>query len=378
MTLCPAALHDPVTGNTRRVNVAWDKSFGGSLRIEDSEGNPLSIASGDLTLTSGGWSGNAVTFAWQSEGKTWAVTLDDPQALARLAQELPPQFLTLIAQWQGKSRRSTFWSSTALLIAAVLALLPLLVLLTLFIMRDRMIDIVISRLPPGIDAEIGEVVKQQIAASGKVVKEGPAIDAVRATGQRLVSHLPNRDFAFRFEVVNDKSVNAFAAPGGLVVVHTGLLARAASADQLAGVLSHEIHHVTRRHSLRQLLYSFGLTTTLSWSIGIPDGIAVTLAGAAADLSGLKFSREQETEADRGGVDLLQRARLPASGLQSFMDVLAAEKGSVPSFLSTHPADQERSEMLGRIIAEHGEWETEPLAIDWNAVQRNATELMNKK
>jgi predicted Zn-dependent protease len=242
----------------------------------------------------------------------------------------------------------------------------------LFLLRDNIINFVIARMPPGVvDAQIGDLVHRQLLASGKIVKDGPAVDAVRVVSQRFVPHLPTQDFTFRFEVVNDKSVNAYAAPGGLVVVHTGLLARATSVDQLAGVLAHEMTHVTRRHSLRQIIYNQGLTTTLQWVIGVPDGVAVTIAGAAANLSGLKFSREQETEADRGGIELLQKARLPASGLPSFLEILAQEKGNVPSFLSTHPAGEERSATLEKLITERGQWETEPLALDWEAVQRDA-------
>ena len=97
-----------------------------------------------------------------------------------------------------------------------------------------------------------------------------------------------------------------------------------------------------------------------------------------NLSGLKFSREQETEADRGGVELLQKAHLPATGLQSFFEELARDKGQVPTFLSTHPADAERSATLQRLIAERGSWEIEPLAIDWETVRRDAEEQIQKK
>jgi beta-barrel assembly-enhancing protease len=315
----PAVLHDPA-GITRRVRVAWNPALNGSLRVDDSGGTSRDIVATDLSLTRGGWSGNAINFSWQQEGQTWAVTVDDPQAVAQLAKELPSQFSGQIAAWQKQSKRSERWSATVLTIAGLLTFLPLLVLVALFMMRDRILDAVIAKMPTSIDTQIGELMHQQLVASGDLVKDGPALEAVRTVGQRLVTHLPQHDFNFRFEVTNDPSINAFAAPGGVVVVHTGLLAKATSADQLIGVLGHEVTHVTRRHSLRQIVYDLGLTTTLRWLLGVPDGVADTIAGAAANLSGLKFSREQETEADRGGVELLQKARcnrslmcLPKSG-----------------------------------------------------------------
>jgi predicted Zn-dependent protease len=256
-------------------------------------------------------------------------------------------------------------------------LLPLFVLIALFVMRDRILDIVLQRLPTRIDAEISRLMHENLVGSGQMVKEGAAVEALHVISQRLLPYLPKEDFTFRFEVVNDRSVNAFAAPGGLIVVHTGLLAKATSADQVVGVLGHEITHVTRRHSLRQILYDMGLSTTLRWLIGIPDGAADTLAGAAANLSGLKFSREQETEADTGAIDLLEKARLPARGLQSFFEMLA-DGGSIPSFLSTHPAGKERAILLQKAISERGQWDVEPLDIDWEAVRRDAEERMKSK
>lgn len=374
----PAVLHDPVSGTTRRVTVSWNSVLHGSLHVEDSAGASRNIAVTDLSLSRGGWRGDAINFSWQDEGQTWAVTVDDPQVVTQFTKELPSHFAGQIITWQKQSKRGERWSATILMIAGLVTLLPLLFLIMLFMMRDRILDAVIARMPTSVDARIGELVHQQLLLSSELVKEGPAVEAIRAVSQRFLPHLPKQDFHFRFEVVNDKSVNAFAAPGGLVVVHTGLLAKATSVDQLVGVLGHEITHVTRRHSLRQMVYDLGLTTTLRWLLGVPDGVADTIAGAAVNLSGLQFSREQETEADRGGVELLQKARLPATGLQSFFEILAREKGQVPTFLSTHPADNERSATLQRLVAERGQWTVEPLMIDWDAVRKDAEERMKGK
>jgi beta-barrel assembly-enhancing protease len=373
----PAVLHDP-QGTTRRVTVAWNSAVNGSLHIEDATGPPRDIPAAQLSLTRGGWSGAAINFVWQQEDQAWAVTVDDPQAVAHLVKELPSQFSAQIVAWQKQSKRSERWSASVLTIVGLFTLLPLLLLIVLFLMRDRILDAVIAKMPTSIDAQIGELMHQQLVASGDLVKDGPALEAVRTVGQRLVVHLPTHDFNFRFEVINDPSINAFAAPGGVVVVHTGLLAKATSSDQLVGIVGHEVTHVTHRHSLRQIVYDLGLTTTLRWLLGVPDGIADTIAGAAVNLSGLKFSREQETEADRGGVELLRKARLPATGLPSFFDVLAQERGNIPSFLSTHPADKERSATLQRLIAERGQWEIEPLVIDWEVVRQDAEARVQQK
>ena len=372
----PATLHDP-QGMTRQATVTWNAALNGSLHVEDTAGQTHDVPAAQISLTRGGWRGDAITFAWEEDGRLWAVTIADLYAVAQLAKELPPPLASQILAWQKQSKRSERWSATILTFFGLLAFLPLLLLIALFLMRDRILDAVVAKMPTSIDARIGDLTYAQLGQFGELVNEGPAFEAVRTVGQRLVAHLPKHDFNFRFVVINDSSINAFAAPGGVVVVHTGLLAKATSIDQLVGVLGHEVTHVTRRHSLRQMIYDLGLSTTLRWLLGVPDGVADTIAGAAVNLSGLKFSREQETEADRGGIELLQNARLPATGLQSFFNMLAQERGSVPSFLSTHPADKERSATLQRLIAERGQWTVEPLVIDWDAVRKDAEARVKK-
>ncbi|MGH2669412.1 MAG: M48 family metallopeptidase, partial [bacterium] len=187
----------------------------------------------------------------------------------------------------------------------------------------------------------------------------------------LLAGAPGHPFTFRFEVLRDRSINAFAAPGGLVVVHTGLLVEARSADELAGILAHEITHVFARHSLRQLLFQLGLTASVRLVLGMPEGVADSIASAVVSLGSLRFSRDQERDADRGGVELLTRARLPATGLQSFFDRLARQEGAVPALISTHPPSAERVAALQRLLDEHGSRTVEPLELDWGAVRRDA-------
>ena len=369
-----AVLHDPLTGKSRRVRLTLSPRFQGTLSIEDNSENPTSpieIAVSDLSFSRGGWRGDAITVTWEREGRTWALTVDDPPTIAGLVKDLPPAYSKQIRGWQKQSARDRRWSVGAQTVGALLFLLPFLLVIAFFVMRDRIVDFVVARIPTSVDSEIGERMYRRLAGSGNLVEDGPAVDALRAVSRRFIPHLPTKDFAFRFEVVNDASVNAFAAPGGLVVVHTGLLAKATSVDELAGVLSHEIVHATRRHSLRQIIYDLGLTTTISWVFSIPEGASVTIAGAAMNLSELKFSRDQESEADAGGVELLEKAKLPAGGLQSIFEMLTRETADIPAFLSTHPADEQRLASLEKLVSERGPWNVESLTIDWAAVRLDA-------
>lgn len=373
----PALLYDPVTGVSRRVLVAWKPGPEGGLCLDDAQGGGRTIPVAALSLARGGWRGDAVHLTWDDAGRSWAVTIDDPRALAQLMTVLPAHFATQIAAWRVEATRGQRRTAVAFLGLAILALLPLLVLGALYIFRDQLIDAVIPRLPTSVDVRLGELAYQQIERAGQLVHEGPAVHAVRELGERLGAVVPASPFRFRFEVLNDPSVNAFAAPGGLVVVHTGLLATVSSIDQLSGVLAHEVSHIVHRHTLRQMVFELGLTTSLRWLFGAPDSVADTIAAAALKLSALRFSREQESEADAGAVELLHEARLPATGLQQFFDDLAREHENLPALLSTHPPSAERSSALQRMIEERGPWQIAEPSIDWAVVRRDATAHLQK-
>jgi predicted Zn-dependent protease len=147
-------------------------------------------------------------------------------------------------------------------------------------------------------------------------------------------------------------VNAFAAPGGLVVVHTGLLLKPLQSTNSREFESRDCP-CHKKALPAQIIYDLGLTTTISWVFSIPEGASVTIAGAAMNLSELKFSRDQESEADAGGVELLEKAKLPAGGLQSIFEMLARETADIPAFLSTHPADEQRLATLEKLVSERG-------------------------
>jgi predicted Zn-dependent protease len=224
-----------------------------------------------------------------------------------------------------------------------------------------------------VDAQIGEIALQQVRVSHRLQQGGPAVDSVRAIGERLVAAAgpAAQGHRFRFEVAEDATPNAFAAPGGLIVVHTGLLTAARGPDEVAGVLAHEVMHVTLRHSMRQLVLRAGVGAGVQLLVGSPEGAAGVLTAAASNLATLGFSREQEREADSSGLDLLERAALPPDGLVEFFGRLATESGAPPALLSTHPAPNDRSSRLRAEIARRGAWPVRPLAVDWPAVQAAA-------
>lgn len=361
-------LHDPVSGNARRVTVVADTT---GLRLS-AESVDRQVRWPAVSVSGGGWDGRSLHLTWEEEaGQTWALTLD-ADAARLLAPSLPAGLAVEVGgllQTAGRHeqrRRLTLPS-----IAFVFVVLPLLALLSVYLMRDRLIDAVLRRLPTSVDTEVGQLVHTQVTGSKTLVKDGPAVDAVRLIGSRVAAAAPPHTFTFRFEVIRDPTLNAFAAPGGVVVVHTGLLAAAESADEVAGVLAHEVTHVLHRHSMRQMVFAAGLGGAFQLLVGSPEGAVGALTGAALDLTSLSYGRDQERDADRGGLDLLQQAKLPPQGMVSFFKKLKEQGGTPPAFLSSHPPSEERMQGLADEIARRGAWTVEPLTVDWAAVRASA-------
>jgi predicted Zn-dependent protease len=144
-------------------------------------------------------------------------------------------------------------------------------------------------------------------------------------------------------VIKEKELNAFALPGGNIVVHDAILKEMNSYEELAALLGHEASHISERHSLRNLFRTFSRKMFLSLLIGNNAGIAGVLVDQADALKGLEYSRELETEADNKGIDLMTKNKIDANGMVSLMKLLqSSERGDEPSaFLSTHPVFKER-------------------------------------
>jgi beta-barrel assembly-enhancing protease len=362
-------LHDPETGASRRVELAHDPSVP-VLVLKDGT-YERRVRADAVSLRTGGWQGTSLHLEWEEEGRRWAVTVENASAEA-LSAALPEPLAAQARDLVGGALRATRSRTRRTAIAlALFVVVPLLLVLAAYLFREQILDAALARLPTSVDAQVGQLVYEQVRVSGQLVESGPAVDAVQALGTRLVAAAPSHPHQFQFHVVRDPSLNAYAAPGGMVVVHTGLLSKADGPDAVAGVLAHEIVHVLHRHSMRQMAFRTGLTGAVQLLVGSPSGAAGVLADAATDLTSLGFSRDQERDADRGGLDLLQKAHLPGEGLVRFFDVLQREGGTPPALLSSHPPSRERSAFLAAEIARRGTWTVEPLTVDWAAVKAQA-------
>lgn len=144
-----------------------------------------------------------------------------------------------------------------------------------------------------------------------------------------------KDFDWQVKIIkDDKTLNAFAVPGGHLYVYTGLIKFLDSEDQLAGVMGHEIAHAALRHSTKQMTKLYGLDAVRQLVTGRKD--AKMVEQMALSLASLKFSRKHEAEADEHSVHYLCGSNLNAAGAAGFFKKIQDKSGTPPEFLSTHP------------------------------------------
>ena len=209
---------------------------------------------------------------------------------------------------------------------------------------------------------MGREAQQQVRKTVPVLADAQVAGYVTRLGKALAARAPGPKYPYTFSIANTRALNAFALPGGPVWIHRGILNAAGTEAQLAGVIAHEIAHVAQRHAAEQIttqLIANGFLGLLGAVLGNEPGGARTAQAGARILAGgylLTFSRDDEREADRVGLDLLHRAGWDPRGMAEFMDVLrraqGRDPGSVEVFLSTHPAPAERAVALRRLAAKY--------------------------
>jgi len=210
---------------------------------------------------------------------------------------------------------------------------------------------------------LGRMVMRGLRESGQVVEDPEINEYMQSLGLRLSSLAQDGNRSFNFFLVRDPAINAFALPGGFIGVHSGLLMETANESELAGVLAHEIAHVTQRHIARRL-ESQSRTNLVSAAAMLAAILLGGIAGGDAPMAGasavqglaiqqqINFTRENEYEADRVGIGVLAAAGFDPNAMPAFFDTMGRRTqlgpNNVPELLQTHPVTSARiAESKGR-------------------------------
>lgn len=211
------------------------------------------------------------------------------------------------------------------------------------------------------EAELGKKIRASIKSSFPTVDDPEVVGYITGIMDRLMAAAPPQPFEFSISVVRHNAINAFAAPGGNLFLFTGLILAMDHESEMAGVLAHEIAHATQRHIAGRIaqMQKVSLLSLAGAVLGAflgGDAGPALMAGsmAAGQAAQLSYSRADESDADHVGMGYLIRAGYPPRGMVGAFEKIRRQQwivgSSIPTYLSTHPAVQERITGLNTRIA----------------------------
>jgi predicted Zn-dependent protease len=324
-------------GRTAEMSQAVVRLGGSALTVHGARGEVLADWSyRDLRLLEQVYAGQPVRLLSKQGGDARLVVRD-------------PGFLDSLSRHSRHLRVHNMQKSRALPRALGWGIATVATLVGLYFGLPILAEPVAALMPLSWEERMGQNVRSQaLALFGRNSKEcvspqGKA--AIDSLVQRLAATVETR-YRFNVIVIDSQLVNAFAAPAGYIVVFRGLLEKATSAEEVAGVVAHEMGHVIERHGTEAIIRQLGMNAILGAMLGDASGVGSTAADIGSQLAVLSYGRAAEREADRVGVDMLNKADIRGAGLVGFFQRVGKESGGddrgVLRYLGTHPPTGERA------------------------------------
>ena len=366
MSQSPNALyfgeHLPATGIPCHVEVTPE-----SLRVtsKDQMHPEEQVPYDGMAVAAGGLDHDHLVASWDAGASARSVFLKDSALIVAFRRCAPSDLAAHLERTARQVRRSRSQHRAIWAVAV-----GFLVGLGLFFWfgSDLLVQWAVTRIPVEWEEKLGTVAYREALAGKVVVKEGPAVEAVQEMTKRLTATIVDNPYKFEMSLVSHDVVNAFALPGGHVVVFTGLLKKAESGEEVAGVLSHEISHVLERHGVERIVKQLGIVAVAAILFGDQQGLIGLAQQLGVELLTLRFSREQETEADLVGLHLLYDARIAPDGMIRFFERLSERDRDHVELFSTHPMSALRAARLKAEIGLIPRRAPEPFGFQWSAVQ----------
>ena len=340
----------------------------------------LRVPTQQLTANVGGFEHDALFLNWSNTLTNVNGELTQQQYSLKSASEqdakqiyatAPAHLLDGVNAWRSRNRSlKLMWRSIGSVCAAAL-----LSVLLLWWQYDHVMDFVVAKIPISTEESFSKAALQGIKAEGNEIESGAAVDAVKNIGGRLTV---GSKYKYQWLVIKSNEVNAYAMPGGVVVVNSALIEKADNADELAAVLAHEVQHVEKRHSLKNMVTTAGWAAALAIVAGDVSAISAVILHKAGTLY---YGRDLEAQADKLGLAALIKAKIKPDGFVSFFKKLKKEQGEeLPTWISDHPATDDRIKMLEAAIKANPCAACASLNINWKAAQlsvKNAKEATEK-
>ncbi len=242
----------------------------------------------------------------------------------------------------------------------------------LYLMIPVLFNSAISLLPKELDEQLGQVGMLQIQDEFIPFNDTFIQNSIDEILVILKQNLgPDNDWQFKIILVHNEVTNAFALPGGTIFVFTGLLSNSTSAEEVAGVIAHEMGHVINRHGIKRIAQSIGTIIIIQLLFGDSEGFLELAAEFLTVASVNNYSQSQEREADKTSVELMYKAGLNPAAFSEFFYRLKEQGGEVPDYLnwlSTHPSHDERISAIEDMVDDLPETRSDSLDINWEEIQ----------
>lgn len=314
---------------------------------------------GDPTIT--------LQLSWPEENGRHALLCSEPALFDRLlALNLPPPVLQQLLALQKQQRTSLKGEKhrvptylgliAAFFIGGYLAL-------------HFSAPLVADMIPYEWERRIGAIAFKQYQLGKKTVSDKTVNDAINTIVKRI-DQFDDAEVVYEVAVVDADMINAFAFPGGYVVVTTGLIENADTPEQVAGVLAHELTHVSERHAMRKLVRQAGIGALIGIVFGDVSAFS-QLIELSSQLEGLSFDRSQEQRADEGAINIMSAAGLSPRHLAAFFEKIQqadAISGTIPELFQTHPLTDDR---IKRVSAAAEPQHVFKFDMDWDNVKKSA-------
>jgi len=358
----------------------WDpgRSSPGSLEIARDaflivleDGRSFSLSTSRAKLSRGGFDNLHILVEGQAEsGEALYASIQEESFLDSLAAQGSVDLRLAANDLSRQGSNTQTWIMGAFLVS-----IAFVVGIAIFVWScfGYLVNSAVALVPPSLETSLGEIVVSSFTSGNKELKQGPIFDAANKVWGRVLQGVPAaQPYKLHLYVIDGpNTVNAFAAPGGHVIVFTGLMKELESPEELAGIIGHELQHVLMKHPLKSIVRSAGFAIVVSILLGDTSGLAAIIAEYGPELARLSYSREQEREADRGAVDLLVKAKIDPMKFPEFFRRMQAHGEGMPSTLtmiSTHPGHEERDANLQKIFSGLKGEKYIPISVDWASVR----------
>ena len=217
------------------------------------------------------------------------------------------------------------------------------------------------------EEELGDLMKDGIWNEFPAVRSQRADSAIEVISKRLLDAVDSTPYRYQFRVIKSEDVNAFTIPGGNIYIFSGLLTMSDSPEEVAAVLAHEIAHAEKRHVVNKIIKEFSIAVVVGILAGGDPSVIIQII---QQVVGSSFDREQEEEADRYALELMEKAKIDPKHLGEFftkLDERGLSFNKNLEFLATHPHNDSRIEKV-RGYRTARDFHEEKIEMNWESIK----------